>query len=160
MKNVDIWTDGACYRNPGPGGWCAIMRFGNYEKIVSGYVEKTTNNRMELKAVIEGIKALKVMCRVNVYTDSAYVADAINDSYLETWGGNGWKTTKGTKVKNIDLWSELRKLLGTQVLTFKWVPSHGTHELNIRADEIARNESRKHKRKKIMEPASGNYTIA
>ena len=161
MKTVNIWTDGACCGNPGPGGWCAILQYGKHEKIISGAIEKSTNNRMELTAIIKGIEALKVRCRVNIYTDSGYVVDAINESYLEKWGGNGWKTKKGTLVKNIDLWKKLRELLGTQVITFNWISSKGLYLNNIRADEIAKRESRKYQIKKSKDIAtSGNYVYS
>lgn len=136
MKNVKIYTDGACSGNPGPGGWGAVLLYGNSKKELSGYDGSTTNNRMELISVIKALQALKEPCKVELYTDSQYVANAINNGWLESWEKKGWKR-KGGEVKNPDLWRELMPLLSKHSVTFIWVKGHADNEHNNRCDELA-----------------------
>lgn len=135
-KTVQIYTDGACKGNPGVGGWGALLRYGSVEKELCGGAQLTTNNRMELQAVIEGIKALKNRCTVEVYTDSVYVQKGVTE-WLVNWKARGWKTADKKPVKNDDLWRELDALLPTQDLSWHWVKGHAGHVENERADELA-----------------------
>jgi len=142
MKRVKIYTDGACSGNPGPGGWGAILMYGGATKELSGGEASTTNNRMELTSVISALEALKEACEVKLYTDSQYVANAINLGWLDSWRKMGWKR-KGGDVKNPDLWIKLIPLLGTHMVEFIWVKGHAENEYNNRCDEMAVMESRK-----------------
>ena len=144
MKEVTIYTDGACSGNPGPGGWGAILRYGSAVKEMSGGEPETTNNRMELTGVITALSALKEPCRVTLYTDSQYVENAVNLGWLESWRRRGWRR-KGGEVKNPDLWQALLPLLETHDVTFVWVKGHAENEFNNRCDELAVAESRKFK---------------
>jgi ribonuclease HI len=135
-KIVQIYTDGACKGNPGVGGWGALLRYGTVEKEICGGAELTTNNRMELQAVIESIKALKNRCTVEIYTDSVYVQKGVTE-WLTNWKTRGWKTADKKPVKNDDLWRELDALLPTQDLSWHWVKGHAGHVENERADELA-----------------------
>ena len=144
MKEVTIYTDGACSGNPGPGGWGAILRYGSAIKEMSGGDPETTNNRMELTGVITALSALKEPCRVTLYTDSQYVESAVNLGWLESWQRRGWRR-KGGEVKNPDLWQALIPLLETHDVTFVWVKGHAENEYNNRCDELAVAESRKFK---------------
>ena len=144
MKEVTIYTDGACSGNPGPGGWGAILRYGSAVKEMSGGEPETTNNRMELTGVITALSALKEPCRVTLYTDSQYVENAVNLGWLESWRRRGWRR-KGGEVKNPDLWQALLPLLETHDVTFVWVKGHAENEYNNRCDELAVAESRKFK---------------
>ena len=144
MKEVTIYTDGACSGNPGPGGWGAILRYGSAVKEMSGGEPETTNNRMELTGVITALSALKEPCRVTLYTDSQYVENAVNLGWLESWQKRGWRR-KGGEVKNPDLWQALIPLLETHEVTFVWVKGHAENEYNNRCDELAVAESRKFK---------------
>ena len=144
MKEVTIYTDGACSGNPGPGGWGAILRYGPAVKEMSGGEPETTNNRMELTGVITALSALKEPCRVTLYTDSQYVENAVNLGWLESWRRRGWRR-KGGEVKNPDLWQALLPLLETHDVTFVWVKGHAENEFNNRCDELAVAESRKFK---------------
>ena len=146
MKKVKIYTDGACSGNPGPGGWGAILMYGKREKELSGGELSTTNNRMELISVITALEALKEPCEVMLYTDSQYVANAINLGWLESWKLKGWKR-KGGEVKNPDLWIKLVPLLEKHKVTFEWVKGHADNEYNNRCDELAVLESKKFKEK-------------
>ncbi|ABP67488.1 ribonuclease H [Caldicellulosiruptor saccharolyticus DSM 8903] len=139
MKEVVIYTDGACSKNPGPGGWCAILIYKGIKKVLKGFEENTTNNRMELKAIIEGLKALKEPCKVTVYTDSAYIVNAINQNWIGKWQKNNWKTSEKEEVKNIDLWQELLEFLKVHNVKFEKVKGHSTDTLNNMCDEIARS---------------------
>ncbi|MCR5689550.1 MAG: ribonuclease HI [Clostridiales bacterium] len=141
-KKVRIYTDGACSGNPGPGGWGAILIYGRVKKEMSGGEEQTTNNRMELTAVITALEALKEPCAVELYTDSQYVANAINQNWLESWKNRGWKR-KGGEGKNPDLWKRLSELLEIHDVQFIWVKGHAENEFNNRCDEMAVAESRK-----------------
>lgn len=134
---VDIFTDGACSGNPGPGGWGTILRYGDAEKEMSGGQDETTNNRMELTAVIEGLKALTKPCRVTIHTDSKYVMDGAT-KWLDGWVKKGWKTASKKKVKNQDLWEVLYQEMKRHDLSWIWVKGHSGHPENERADELAR----------------------
>lgn len=137
MKNVDIYTDGACSGNPGAGGYCAILLFNGIEKIISGGEDETTNNRMELVAVIEGLSALKEPCKVNLYSDSQYVINAVNENWLRNWKDSDWRNTSKKQVKNIDLWQKLIPLIERHDVTFIKVKGHSDNEYNNRCDKIA-----------------------
>ncbi|AEM73380.1 ribonuclease HI [Caldicellulosiruptor acetigenus] len=139
MKEVTIYTDGACSGNPGPGGWCAILIYKGIKKVLKGFERYTTNNRMELKAVVEALKALKEPCKVVIYSDSAYIVNAVNQNWIERWQKNGWKTSEKEEVKNIDLWNELIELLKIHKVTFEKVKGHADNELNNLCDQIARS---------------------
>ena len=144
MDTVFLYTDGACSGNPGPGGFCAILKYGEYEKIISAGFESTTNNRMELSAVIEGLKALKRSCNVTVVSDSKYVCDAINQNWLSNWKKKGWKKSDGKAVLNPELWQELDELLQKHSVTFQWIKGHAGHPENERCDKIAVQEYQKY----------------
>ena len=143
MKTVDLYTDGACSGNPGVGGYCAILIYNGNEKIVSGYEKDTTNNRMEILAVIKGLDALKEPCNVNVYSDSQYVVDAFNQRWINSWVSNGWRTAGTKEVKNVDLWKTLLELVERNNVTFVKVKGHADNEYNNRCDKIAVDEYRK-----------------
>jgi len=138
MKKVTIYTDGACSGNPGPGGWGVILIYKGKSKEISGAEEMTTNNRMELIAVLSGLEALNEPCEVTLYTDSQYISNAINLGWLETWQKKGWKR-KGGEVKNLDLWVRLTVLMEKHKVTFKWIKGHADNQHNNRCDELARN---------------------
>ena len=141
MPRVEIFTDGACSGNPGPGGWGAILRYKDIEKELSGGEIETTNNRMELTAVIEALKALKTCCVISLYTDSKYVMDGVNQ-WLPNWKKNNWRTTnKKSEVKNIDLWQQLDELLIRHEILWNWVKGHNGHPENERVDKLAREQS-------------------
>ena len=144
MKDIQLFTDGACSGNPGPGGWCAILRYGKYEKVISGSDAETTNNRMELTAVIEGLKALKQSCNVEVVTDSKYVCDAINQNWLQNWIKRNWKKADNKPVLNPDLWQALALLLKQHNVRFVWIKGHAGHPENEKCDAVAVNEYRKY----------------
>ena len=135
--SVEIFTDGACSGNPGPGGWGAVLRFGEHEKELGGGERKTTNNRMELTAVISALQALKVPCKVTLTTDSQYVAKAINDNWLYNWKIRSWRTANKGPVKNVDLWKKLDEQLQRHEVTFVWVKGHAGHYENERCDRLA-----------------------
>lgn len=137
-KKVTIYTDGACSGNPGKGGWGAILIYGDVVKELSGGEDNTTNNRMELKAVIEALKALKSPCDVEIYSDSAYVVNAFTQKWIDNWIKNNWKTADKKSVKNVDLWQELLVLIKTHNVTFKKVKGHSDNELNERCDKLAK----------------------
>jgi ribonuclease HI len=139
MSNtVDIWTDGACSGNPGPGGWGAILHYAGVEKELSGAAAATTNNRMELMATIEALNALKRASKVRLHTDSKYVMDGVT-KWIHGWKKNGWKTADKKPVKNEDLWKLLDEANARHEVTWKWVKGHSDNEMNNRADELARN---------------------
>ena len=137
VKDVYLYTDGACSGNPGPGGWGAILQCEGKTRELSGGEEMTTNNRMELTAVIEGLKVLRYPCRVKVVSDSRYICDAINQNWLPAWIKRGWKKADKTPVLNIDLWEELLKLLDVHTVTFQWIKGHAGHPENERCDQLA-----------------------
>lgn len=137
---IEIFTDGACSGNPGIGGWGALLRYKDIEKELSGGEENTTNNRMELTAVIEALKALKTVCNITLYTDSKYVMCGITE-WLENWKRNGWRTSnKKSDVKNVDLWQQLDELIKKHEIRWVWVKGHNGHPENERVDTLARNE--------------------
>jgi|TARA_B100000614_G_scaffold258649_1_gene281409 ribonuclease HI len=136
-KEVEIFTDGACSGNPGPGGWGAVLRYGDKERDLCGGEKLTTNNRMELMAAIEALKALKEPCTVALYTDSVYVKDGIS-KWIHGWKKNGWKTAAKKPVKNAELWQALEAERNRHDVTLHWVKGHAGHEENERADELAR----------------------
>ena len=137
MKEVTVFTDGACSGNPGPGGWGAILRFGAYEKELSGGEASTTNNRMELSAVIAGLSALKEPCRVTVVTDSKYVYDGMTKGWAEGWRRRGWRRADGSPALNSDLWERLLDLAAKHDVSFCWVKGHSGHPENERCDRLA-----------------------
>lgn len=139
MKKIEIFTDGACSGNPGPGGWGAILRYNGHEKEISGGEAKTTNNRMELMAVIQALRALKEPCQVTLTSDSKYVCDAIIKGWAKKWQSNNWIKSDKTKAKNPELWEELLSLLAKHEVTVKWVRGHNGHPENERCDQLARN---------------------
>ena len=140
MKQVNLYTDGACSGNPGPGGWAAIMEYNGHEKEISGYSPETTNNRMELSAVIKGLTALKESCKVNIYTDSAYVLNAFEKGWIYGWQRNGRKNSKKQTVENLDLWQLLVNLTKDHEITWIKVKGHSGHEYNERCDSLARKQ--------------------
>ena len=135
--DIDIFTDGACSGNPGPGGWAAILRAGGHERELSGGEERTTNNRMELIAVIRALQALKRPAAVRLHTDSRYVMDGAT-KWLARWKANGWRTSDKKPVKNVDLWRELDSAAVDHSITWQWVAGHSGHAENDRADALAR----------------------
>ena len=135
-KTIEIFTDGACKGNPGPGGWGALLRYGDVEKEINGYQESTTNNIMELTAVIESLKLLKQPSVIIITTDSIYVKNGITN-WIHNWKKNGWKTAAKKNVKNKILWQELDKLIKEHKITWCWVKGHSGHLENDRADELA-----------------------
>lgn len=136
MKKVCIYTDGACSGNPGPGGWAAILSCMGREKEISGGERETTNNRMELRAVIEALSALKEPCEVELWTDSQYIARAINEGWLAGWKRRGWRRKEG-ELKNPELWQRLDALLGEHKVTVNWLRGHDGQEQNERCDALA-----------------------
>ena len=137
MKQVTIYTDGACSGNPGPGGWGAILRYGEHMKELSGGERNTTNNRMELMAVIVGLEALNRPCQVELYSDSKYVIDAFEKNWVDSWVKNGWKNSQKKPVKNIDLWKRLLEAKRKHEVHFNWVKGHAGHPENERCDKLA-----------------------
>ena len=137
MSRVEIFTDGACSGNPGPGGWGAILRAGGHEKELSGGERATTNNRMEMMAVIQGLAALKTPSQVTLYTDSRYVLDGAT-KWIKNWKKNGWKTADKKPVKNDDLWRQLEIEAARHEIKWQWVRGHDGHPENERADALAR----------------------
>ena len=145
MKNIEIFTDGACLGNPGPGGWGVILRYNGIEKTLSGGEAETTNNRMEILAVIKALEALKEKCNIELYTDSQYVCNAINKGWAQKWKSNNWKRNKNEPALNSDLWEVLLNLLKEQDVKFNWVKGHAGHEENEKCDTLARTEAQKYK---------------
>lgn len=138
-KEVIIYTDGACSGNPGPGGWGTILMYKDTKKEISGYKKDTTNNVMEITAVIEGLKLLKEACKVQIYSDSAYVVNAFNQHWIEGWIKKNWQNSKKEPVKNKELWLELYALVKQHEVEFIKVKGHADNEFNNRCDELARN---------------------
>ena len=136
MKDVNLYTDGACRGNPGPGGWGAILTYGKYEKEMSGGERETTNNRMELMAAIMGLRALKESCRVTLYSDSKYLTDAFLLGWVDSWRQKGWKRGK-EELKNVELWEELYSLVEKHEVDFVWIKGHNGHPYNERCDALA-----------------------
>ena len=137
MKSVEIFTDGSCKGNPGEGGWAAILKHAEYVKEVSGNEKYTTNNRMELTAVINGLQMLNQPCNVTLYSDSKYVIDGIN-KYMSNWRKNGWRTANNKKVSNIDLWQELLVLTKIHHINFVWIKGHSENINNNRCNMLAK----------------------
>ena len=138
MKNVTIYTDGACSGNPGPGGWGALLMYGSSTREISGYSPATTNNRMELSAAIEALEVLREPCKVDVYSDSSYLVNAVNNGWLERWTRNNWQTAAKKSVENIDLWQKILKLLKLHKVHFHKVKGHSDNPYNNRCDILAR----------------------
>jgi len=138
---VQLITDGACVGNPGRGGWAAILRYGDHKRELSGSSPQTTNNRMELTAAIEGLRALKEKCEVEVVTDSEYLKNGITQ-WIHGWKKNGWKTKARTPVVNQDLWTELDQMVASHDVKWTWTKGHASHEDNNRADELATRAAR------------------
>lgn len=157
MKHVEIYTDGACSGNPGPGGWAAILLYREREKPASGGEPATTNNRMELTAAIEGLKLLNQPCSVTLYSDSSYMIDALTKGWLERWRINLWKTAGKDDVKNRDLWEELVALSTQHSIEWRKVKGHSDNEYNNRCDALARAEIKKLSVKAEGEPIQNTH---
>lgn len=138
MKLVHAFTDGSCLGNPGPGGWAAILRFGVAEKVLTGGVVHTTNNRMEIMAALAALEALKEPCKIILFSDSRYLCDAVTKNWISSWNKNDWKTASRKPVKNRDLWERLVPQLARHDVTFHWLEGHAGHPQNERADTLAR----------------------
>lgn len=137
MKKVELYTDGACRGNPGPGGWGAILVYHGVEKELSGGEPMTTNNRMELMGAISGLSCLKEKCEVVLTSDSKYLVDAINKGWLESWKKNGWRKADKSAVLNVELWQRIDKLISYHSVSFVWVHGHTGHPYNERCDALA-----------------------
>jgi len=144
MKKVVIYTDGACSGNPGKGGWAAILRYGDKEKVISGFSENTTNNQMELTAAVEALLCLKESCEVELYSDSAYLINGFQENWIGKWKAKGWVNSSKEPVKNMELWKELDRL--SQIHKIKWikVKGHSDNEFNNRCDKLATDEIKRH----------------
>ncbi len=149
MKRIELFTDGACSGNPGPGGWGAILRYNGVEKELSGGEANTTNNRMELSAVIYGLKALKEPCRVALYSDSQYVCNALKLGWAKKWRQNGWMRNKKEPALNPELWEELLRLCDIHEVEINWVKGHAGHPENERCDRLAVAQSRRYAEQSI-----------
>lgn len=149
MKRIELFTDGACSGNPGPGGWGAILRYNGVEKELSGGEANTTNNRMELSAVIYGLKALKEPCRVALYSDSQYVCNALKLGWAKKWRQNGWMRNKKEPALNPELWEELLRLCDIHEVEINWVKGHAGHPENERCDRLAVAQSRSYAEQSI-----------
>ena len=145
MKEVTIYTDGACSGNPGPGGYGAILIYNGVEKEISGGMESTTNNQMEMLGVIKSLELLKEKCKVTLYSDSAYVINAINNKWIYSWKKNNWIKSDKKKAKNIELWEKILELIEKHEITFVKVKGHADNEYNNRCDKLAVMESQKYK---------------
>lgn len=137
MKYIELFTDGACSGNPGPGGWGVVLRYENHEKELSGGEKNTTNNRMELTAAIMGLAALKEPCKVRLVTDSKYVSDGITKGWAKSWQNNGWRKADKKPALNPDLWEQLLNLIDTHDVAIEWVKGHAGHPENERCDRLA-----------------------
>ncbi len=144
MKTVTLYTDGACSGNPGPGGWGAILSYNGVEKELSGGEQSTTNNRMELLAVISGLEALKESCRVELYSDSKYVIDGLSKGWAASWRKNGWRKADKKPALNPDLWERLLNLTEKHELSYHWVKGHADNPYNNRCDQLAVEASKLH----------------
>jgi len=156
MKHIEMYTDGACSGNPGPGGWGTILVFRGMEKEMSGFVPGTTNNRMEIFAVIQGLRALKEPCQVDVYSDSAYVVNAFNEHWIENWQRRGWKKADRSAVENQDLWNQLLISMRTHEVIYHKVKGHADHPYNNRCDALATSEIKKNRE---LSSANGLQTL-
>ncbi len=137
MKKVEIYTDGACSGNPGPGGYGVVLLYGDHKKELSGAYANTTNNRMEIMAAIKGLAALKEPCQVTLYTDSQYLVNAITKGWVKKWQANNWMRNRNERAKNVDLWMALLELLEKHQVEWVWVKGHAENEFNNRCDELA-----------------------
>ena len=144
MKKVTIYTDGACSGNPGPGGWCAILIYNEAEKQLSGGKQLTTNNEMELTAVVTALSALKESCSVDLYSDSLYVVNAVNKGWIYNWRKNGWRNSKKETLPNLRLWKQFSDLIDKHSVSFKWVKGHADNRYNEICDKIAVSERLKY----------------
>lgn len=144
MKKIEMFTDGACSGNPGPGGWGTILRYNGTEKELSGGNSDTTNNRMEMMAVISGLKALKEPCEVDLFTDSKYVCDSVTKGWVYSWKKNNWRKADKKPALNVDLWEEMLQLLDKHNVTFHWLKGHNGHPENERCDKLAVMQAEKH----------------
>lgn len=142
-KKVVIYTDGACSGNPGPGGYAAILIYNGTEKEISGGIKSTTNNRMELYAVVKGLSLLKYPCDVELYSDSAYIIDSINKGWVYAWQLKNWTKSDDQKVKNVDLWQQIFKYMDIHNISFNKVKGHSDDDYNNRCDKLARGEIKK-----------------
>ena len=154
MKKVIIYTDGACSRNPGNGGWGCVLMYGQHIKELSGFVPDTTNNRMELHAAIQALGGLKEPCTVELYTDSAYLCNAFQLGWLKQWIRRGWKTAANKPVENEDLWRELLELTGKHNVSFQKTKGHADDPWNNRCDQLARGAVKAHREELIEDAAS------
>ena len=143
MKRIEIFTDGACKGNPGPGGWCAILRYNCVEKVISGGEKETTNNRMELSAALFALKALKEPCHITLQSDSKYVLDSLSKGWVYGWQKKGWKKSDGKPALNVDLWQPLLEEIRKHELEYVWIKGHAGHPENERCDAQAVKESEK-----------------
>ena len=143
MPEVEIYTDGACSKNPGPGGWGAVLIYKSHRKEISGADAQTTNNRMELTAVIKALESLKEKCKIELFTDSKYVCDSIKKGWAESWRNNNWKKSDKKPAINADLWKVLLNLISKHDITFNWVKGHAGNIENERCDELATSEIKK-----------------
>jgi ribonuclease HI len=144
-KTVTVYTDGACSGNPGPGGYAAVLLYGTGRKEISGGFRWTTNNRMELMALVEAFRALKQPCELSIHTDSKYLLGGLSKGWLKGWKKKGWKTASGSQVQNRDLWETLDSLLSKHKATFLWVKGHSTSRENNRCDELAVKAVKNHR---------------
>ena len=144
MKEIVLYTDGSCSKNPGPGGWGAILQYKQHKLELSGGAVSTTNNQMELTGVIEGLKALTEPCKVELYTDSQYIVNAINKGWLRNWQKNGWKKADKSPVLNKELWLEIIELFNKHDVTVHWVKGHAENEYNNRCDQLAVAQTKKY----------------
>lgn len=142
-KHVTLITDGACSGNPGPGGWAALLRYKSKEKLLAGGEPETTNNRMEIMAVIRGLQALKEPAKVTIVSDSKYVIDTFEKGWFDNWVANNWRTSANKPVKNVELWQELYEAMSDHDIIWEWVKGHNGHVDNERVDKAARDEARK-----------------
>lgn len=144
MKKIEIFTDGACSGNPGPGGWGAVLRYNQHEKELSGGEANTTNNRMELTALLRALEHLKEPCEINVCSDSKYVIDGLQKGWAKGWRARGWKKSDKTPALNPDLWAPLLELAEQHVLHFTWIKGHAGHPENERCDRLAVEQSKRY----------------
>jgi len=142
MKHVTLYTDGACSKNPGPGGYGVVLLYDSHRKELSKGFRKTTNNRMEILAAIAGLEALKEPCRVTLYSDSQYLVNAVEKGWVRRWQANGWMRNKTERAVNPDLWERLLALCSIHQVQFKWLRGHAGHEENDRCDELATSAAR------------------
>jgi len=154
VNEVELWTDGACSGNPGPGGWAALLRMGSHERVLSGGETLTTNNRMELTGVVRGLRALRRPCLVRVHLDSSYVKNAFTNGWLDRWQRNGWATRDKQPVKNRELWHELLAEVVRHEVVWVKVAGHAGVELNERVDQLACAERDRHAQLRVLEAAA------